>query len=77
MARSIEELRRVIDEYVGNGGNPGLVIRLVGEAMEETAEHIRTNWQDRPLARDWGREAAKVESFGSRLAGWYTSRSRY
>lgn len=70
---TIEDLRRCIDGYVGQGGNPGLVIRLVGEAMEETAEHIKTNWQDASLARAWNRAAAKVEGFGSRLAGWYTS----
>jgi hypothetical protein len=70
---TIQELRKSIDDYVGNGGNPGLVVRVVGEAMEETADHIRTNWQDAKLAREWSRAAARVEGFGSKLAGWYTS----
>lgn len=75
MARtySLEELREAVDDYVGYDGNPGLVVRLVAEAMETSAQHIDENWQDRALARDWRKAAAKVEAFGSKLAGWYTS----
>lgn len=37
-------------------------VELLAEIAAEKAEHIRVNWQDEPLAKDWDRASAYLET---------------
>lgn len=58
-----ETLEAMIDKH-------GLLHILTGLSLicAEKAEHIRLNWQDKALARDWDRVAARLDGAVRRAA---------
>lgn len=55
-------ISREIDECIG--GEPECVVKVLeaaAEASRDTAEHLRSNWQDRKMAKSWDRIATKLE----------------
>lgn len=61
------DLRRAIDDYVGSGGHPGLVLEALESALHETASHLETNWQDRAAARVWEKLARWTSSLADKV----------
>ena len=41
------------------------VLYALAEICEGKADHIVTNWQDRPLAAKWSRLAGKLQTFAA------------
>ena len=39
-----------------------VVLDAIAEVCREKADHIRTNWQNVPTAREWDRTAKRIES---------------
>ena len=56
----------VLEEIIDSSSLRQLVSALV-QLAHEKAEHIRTNWQDRPLANDWNRAGNLLETLEDRL----------
>lgn len=57
-----DQLEQMMDK-VGIGN----LIQLIGCVCSEKADHIRYNWQDRPLAAWWDKTARTLERFGERV----------
>lgn len=52
----MERLERFIDT-----SSVMAVLELMAEICREKAEHIRSNWQDEPMAKGWDRAASKLD----------------
>jgi hypothetical protein len=55
-------LEGMIDQY-------GLkkVLSMMSDICAEKADHIRSNWQDAALARQWENEARKLDTAASKV----------
>lgn len=40
---------------------------MLAEVCGEKAEHIRTNWQDRNLAKEWDADAKAIEKLAAKI----------
>lgn len=59
-----DNLEQLIDQV----GLPA-VLTAIGEICSEKADHLRTNWQDVNMAREWDRSARKINSVAAFIAG--------
>lgn len=69
-----EVLQKVIDDYIAAGGEPAIVLDYLSEACQATTEHVRSNWQDNNLAKQWESIAKKIDNLSGKLASMYNSR---
>lgn len=60
------ERERELEDVVDALGLIG-VCQALAEICSAKAEHIRTNWQDEPLAKAWGRAARQLALTAKRL----------
>jgi tryptophan synthase beta subunit len=59
---SSAEIAKQIDDWVGH--DPDAVDAILGglsDAINSTADHLRSNWQDDAAAKSWERIAAAVD----------------
>jgi hypothetical protein len=40
---------------------------LLAEVCNDKAEHLRTNWQDRNLAKEWDADAKQIEKLAAKI----------
>jgi len=60
----IETLEKLVD----SAGLQGVLMAL-SEICGEKAEHVRTNWQDKPLARRWNTACGAIGCIISKCMG--------
>lgn len=67
------ELEGLIDKWRTSTDTPASVLTSVLSSLAsicaEKAEHIRSNWQDEPLARQWENLCEPIDSLAYRFAG--------
>jgi hypothetical protein len=49
----------------------GSVLTAIGEICGEKAEHVRTNWQDEPLAKQWDAHGTRVTKLADKVVDFY------
>lgn len=57
-----QELEDVVDALGLKG-----VCEALAEICSAKADHVRTNWQDEPRAKAWGKAAAMLERVATRI----------
>jgi hypothetical protein len=60
------ERQQELEDLVDALGLKG-VCQSLAEICWAKAEHIRSNWQDEPLAKAWGKAAAMLERVATRI----------
>lgn len=58
----LDALEAMIDKIGLNA-----VVETLAEVCSAKADHIRTNWQDEPLAKGWDRRAARLINVAVKL----------
>jgi len=62
----MDDLRDTLEMLVDRKGLAG-VVEALAEIADEKAEHVRSNWQDEPLAKAWERDAWTLKKAAAKL----------
>jgi hypothetical protein len=62
-----QEYKDQLEQAIDHHGLPALLATLA-EIANEKADHIESNWQDKPLARCWRTASAKIEGTSEAVA---------
>ena len=55
-----ETTKMELEAMLDGGHSIADVLSMLAEVCDEKAEHVRTNWQDKVLAREWTRASTKL-----------------
>ena len=60
------ETKDTIEQIIDKVGISGICL-LISEICNEKAQHVRENWQDENLARDWNHDARVIDKITGKL----------
>lgn len=67
ITKTIKERNEMLEAFVDQYGMAN-VLRALRDIADGKAEHIRANWQDVSLARDWERASVQLANCAERTS---------